>query len=84
MTDYTNAPPSRSALFDNVPTRKTSADYTSAVAVWPSGRTQRCNVKVALPLEPDAARVALVERAAVVVFVRSEQDAERVRDSGGT
>jgi len=34
---------------------KTSNDYTPAVAVWPSGRTQACNVKRALVLQPDAA-----------------------------
>jgi hypothetical protein len=53
MTDYANAPQPQGALFDTTPQqttytmhqpRKTSADYTPAVAVWPSGRTQAGNV----------------------------------------
>jgi hypothetical protein len=59
---------------------KTSNDYAPAVAVWPSGRVQRCNVKAALVLEPDAARHELRERGAVVVYVATEQDAEAVRN----
>ena len=58
---------------------KTSDDYSPAVAVWQSGATQRCNVKAALLLTPDAARAALVERG--VVYVRVE-DAEAVRTNG--
>ena len=56
---------------------KTSNDYAPAVAVWPSGRTQKCNVKRDRLLTPDAARAALVERG--VVYVRVE-DAEAVRN----
>ena len=59
---------------------KTSNDYAPAVAVWPSGKVQRCNVKRALVLEPDAARAALVERGAVVVYVTTVEDAARVTD----
>jgi len=88
MTDYANAAPPQGALFDNAPTQttyamhggKTTADYTPAVAVWQSGATQRCNVKRALVLEPDAARAALVERGAVVVYVATAEDAEAVRN----
>jgi hypothetical protein len=58
---------------------KTTKDYADAVAVWQSGATQRCTVKAALVLEPDAARAALVERGAVVVYVATAEDAERVR-----
>ena len=57
---------------------KTSNDYAPAVAVWPSGRTQKCNVKRDRLLTPDAARAALVERGAVVVYVASVEDARAV------
>ncbi len=83
MTDYTNAPASPSALFDNVPTvqpvRKTSNDYTPCVAVWPSGRTQRANVR--------AVRLDTVEQArrklagGVVAWVR-ECDVDAARGGG--
>lgn len=59
---------------------KTSDDYAPAVAVWQSGKVQRCNVKRALVLEPDAARHELRVRRATVVFVATEQDAARVTD----
>lgn len=92
--NYANAPAPQGALFGNAPTQttypmhsgKTSADYTPAVAVWQSGATQRCNVKRALVLEPDAARAALVERGAVVVYVAREDAAsvlEAVRGTDG-
>ena len=63
---------------------KTSNDYTPAVAVWPSGRTQACNVKRALVLQPDAATARL--REARTVFVRREDAAsvlEAVRGTDG-
>ncbi len=58
---------------------KTSNDYAPCVAVWPSGKTQRANVK--------AVRLDTVERAreklasGIVAWVR-EQDVEAV--TGGT
>lgn len=88
MTDYANAPAPQGALFDSAPQQtthamhsgKTTADYTPAVAVWPNGATQRCTVKRALVLAPDAARHELVQRRATVVYVATVEDAERVRN----
>ena len=57
---------------------KTSNDYSPAVAVWPSGRTQACNVKRALVLQPDAATARLREAGTVCVYVRTREDAEWV------
>jgi hypothetical protein len=87
MTTYANAAPPQGALFDNAPAvqttytmhaPKTSADYTPAVAVWPGGRTQRCNVKRALVVDAAEAREQL-QRGAVCVYVRTQDDAEAVR-----
>jgi hypothetical protein len=86
MTDYANAPAPQGALFDAAPAQttytmhaaRTSADYTPAVAVWPTGRTQRCNVKRALVLDAAVAREQL-QRGAVCVYVRTQDDAEAVR-----
>jgi len=61
---------------------KTSNDYSPAVAVWPSGKTQPCNVKRALVLQPDAARHELVQRRATVVYVATAEDAEAVTTEG--
>jgi hypothetical protein len=90
MTDYANAPAPQGALFDNAPAQttypmhapKTSADYTPAVAVWPGGKTQRCNVKRALVLDAAEAREQL-RRGAVCVYVRTQDDAEAVRGTSG-
>ena len=63
---------------------KTSNDYSPAVAVWPSGKVQACNVKRALLLQPDAATARL--REARTVFVRREDAAsvlEAVRGTDG-
>jgi len=57
---------------------KTSNDYSPAVAVWPSGRTQACNVKRALVLQPDAATAQLREAGTVCVYVRTREDAASV------
>jgi len=93
MSDtYPNAAPPPGALFDNAPTQttyamhsgKTSADYAPAVAVWPNGATQRCTVKRALVLQPDAARHELVQRRATVVYVATVEDAEAVTDGETT
>jgi hypothetical protein len=90
MTDYANAPAPQGALFDNAPaqttypmhTPKTSADYTPAVAVWPGGATQRCNVKRALVVDAAEAREQL-QHGAVCVYVRTQDDAEAVRGTSG-
>ena len=58
-------------------TTKTSASYTPAVAVWPSGRTQPCNVLAVRLDSVEAARRKLAS--GIVAWVRKE-DAERVRD----
>ena len=58
-------------------TTKTSADYTPAVAVWPSGRTQPCTVLAVRLDSVESARRKLA--AGVVAWVRRE-DVERVRD----
>ena len=64
---------------------KTSNDYSPAVAVWPSGKVQACNVKRALLLQPDAATARLREAGVVWVFVASADDAAAVsaRGTGG-
>ena len=59
---------------------KTSNDYSPAVALWPSGRVQKCNVKAALLLTPDAARHELRVMRATVVYVTTVEDAARVTD----
>mgnify|MGYP001352857157 CR=1 FL=1 len=58
-------------------TTKTSSDYTPAVAVWPSGRTQPCNVLAVRLDTVESARRKL--ESGIVAWVRKE-DAERVRD----
>ena len=58
-------------------TTKTSADYTPAVAVWPSGRTQPCTVLAVRLDSVGSARRKLAS--GIVAWVRKE-DAERVRD----
>jgi len=58
-------------------TTKTSASYAPAVAVWPSGRTQPCNVLAVRLDSVEAARRKL--ESGIVAWVRKE-DAERVRD----
>ena len=58
-------------------TTKTSADYAPAVAVWPSGRTQPCNVLAVRLDTVESARRKL--ESGIVAWVRKE-DAERVRD----
>jgi len=60
-------------------TTKTSASYTPAVAVWPSGRTQPCSVQAVRLDSVESARRKLA--AGVVAWVR-EEDVERVRDCG--
>ena len=64
---------------------KTSNDYSPAVAVWPSGKVQACNVKRALLLQPDAATARLRVAGTVCVFVRTREDAAEVlaRGTGG-
>jgi hypothetical protein len=63
---------------------KTSNDYSPAVAVWPSGKVQACNVKRALLLQPDAATARLREAGTVCVYVRTREDAEQaLRGTGG-
>ena len=58
-------------------TTKTSADYTPAVAVWPSGRTQPCTVLAVRLDSVEAARRKLAD--GIVAWVRKE-DVQRVRD----
>ena len=58
-------------------TTKTSADYTPAVAIYPDGRTQPCNVLAVRLDSVEAARRKLAS--GLVAWVRRE-DAERVRD----
>ena len=58
-------------------TTKTSADYTPAVAVWPSGRTQPCTVLAVRLDSVESARRKL--ESGIVAWVRKE-DAERVRN----
>lgn len=52
------------------PTTKTSAAYTPAVAVWPSGKTQRCTVQAVRLDTVDSARRKLLN--GVVAWVRAE------------
>ena len=89
MSDtFPNAAPPPGALFDNVPSvtavpqvpaRKTSSDYTPCVAVWPSGRTQRANVKVIRLDTVDSARSKLASN--IVAWVR-ECDVDAVTEAG--
>ena len=58
-------------------TTKTSADYTAAVAVWPSGRTQPCTVLAVRLDSVESARRKL--ESGIVAWVRKE-DVERVGD----
>ena len=58
-------------------TTRTSADYTPAVAVWPSGRTQPCTVLAVRLDSVESARRKL--ESGIVAWVRKE-DAERVRN----
>jgi len=58
-------------------TTKTSADYTPAVAVWPSGKTQPCTVLAVRLDSVESARRKL--ESGIVAWVRKD-DAERVRD----
>ena len=58
-------------------TTRTSADYTPAVAVWPSGRTQPCTVLAVRLDSVESARRRL--ESGIVAWVRKE-DAERVRN----
>ena len=62
------------------PTTKTSSDYTPAVAVWPSGKTQPCTVLAVRLDTVESARRKL--ESGIVAWVRKE-DAERVRDGEG-
>lgn len=76
MSTYANAAPPHSALFDDAPQRasKTSDDYTPCIAVWPSGKTQRANVKCIRLDTVDAARRKL--DSGLVAWVReSDVDA---------
>lgn len=52
------------------PTTKTSANYTSAVAVWPDGRTQRCTVQAIRLDSVESARRKLAS--GIVAWVRAE------------
>ena len=61
-------------------TTKTSSDYTPAVAVWPSGRTQPCTVLAVRLDTVETARRKLAD--GIVAWVRRE-DVERVRDGEG-
>ena len=56
-------------------TTKTSADYTPAVAVWPSGRTQPCTVLAVRLDSVESARRKL--ESGIVAWARKE-DVERV------
>ena len=87
MTTYANAAPPPGALFDNAPTvapaqphRKTSDDYTPCVAVWPSGKTQRANVRRIRLDSVESARAKLGD--GLVAWVR-ESDVEAVVRGGG-
>jgi hypothetical protein len=51
-------------------TTKTSADYTPAVAVWPSGKMQPCNVRAVRLDSVEQARRKLA--GGVVAWVRAE------------
>lgn len=52
------------------PTNKTSADYTPAVAVWPSGKMQPCNVQAVRLDSVEQARRKLESN--LVAWVRRE------------
>ena len=58
-------------------TTKTSSDYTPAVAVWPSGRTQPCTVLAVRLDTVESGRRKL--ESGIVAWVRRE-DVERVRN----
>ena len=79
-----NAPQRQGTLFDDAPqqttypTHKTSAAYVPAVAVWPTGRVQRCNVQAVHVRDVERARAALAT-GAQCVYVRTQEDAEAVR-----
>ena len=62
-------------------TTRTSADYTPAVAVWPSGKTQPCTVLAVRLDSVESARRKLA--AGVVAWVRRE-DVERVREGAAS
>ena len=51
-------------------TTKTSADYTPAVAVWPSGRTQPCTVLAVRLDSVESARRKL--ESGIVAWVRKD------------
>ncbi len=85
MTDYANAAPSHSALFDNAPTvpapRPLCRDYVDGVvSIWANGRTQRGRCRADKVMAADDARAAL-EHGALQVFVMAG-DVEAVTTEG--
>jgi len=61
-------------------TTKTSADYTPAVAVWPSGKMQPCNVRAVRLDSVEQARRKLESN--LVAWVRRE-DLAALREGMG-
>ncbi len=82
MTDYTNAPAPRSALFDDAPTvpapRPLCRDYVDGVvSIWANGRTQRGRCRADKVLTAADAREALAHGAGQVFVMAGDVEAVR-------